>query len=74
MAGFMREQWLQKCAGELRGLDPTSRSVTDIAFSWGVNSSAHFSRLFSERFGVTPREYRTLGEEHLIHKGINIMT
>ena len=34
------------------------RSVSDIAFSWGFNDAAHFSRAFKERFRVTPKEFR----------------
>lgn len=36
------------------------RSITDIAFTWGFNSSTHFSRSFRERYGVAPRAYRTM--------------
>ena len=36
------------------------RSITEIAFSWGFNSSTHFSRSFRERYGVSPRGYRAL--------------
>lgn len=36
------------------------RSITEIAFSWGFNSAAHFSRSFRERYGVSPRRYRAL--------------
>jgi AraC-like DNA-binding protein len=43
---------LEKCR---RDLESARRgTVTDIAFSWGFNSSSHFSRLFKERYGVTP--------------------
>lgn len=34
------------------------RSITEIAFSWGFNSSPHFSRLFKARYGLSPRGYR----------------
>lgn len=34
------------------------RSITEIAFSWGFNSSAHFSRVFRDRYGLSPRSYR----------------
>ena len=33
-------------------------SITDIAFSWGFSSSAHFSRCFKVSYGMTPRAYR----------------
>ncbi|MCW0233992.1 MAG: helix-turn-helix domain-containing protein [Ferrovibrio sp.] len=36
------------------------RSITDIAFAWGFNSSTHFSRSFRERYGVAPRAYRSM--------------
>jgi AraC-like DNA-binding protein len=39
------------------------RSITEIAFFWGFNSSTHFSRSFRERYGVAPRAYRSM-----IHK------
>lgn len=38
-------------------LDPrhARRSITEIAYSWGFNSSNHFSRCFKREFGVSPR-------------------
>ena len=36
------------------------RTITDIAFSWGFSSSSHFSRLFRDRFGLSPRNFRSL--------------
>jgi AraC-like DNA-binding protein len=33
-------------------------TLTEIAFSWGFNSAAHFTRTFHEKYGVPPREYR----------------
>lgn len=35
-------------------------SLTDIAFSCGFTSSAHFSRLFKNTYGVTPSYYKKL--------------
>lgn len=52
-------QWrLEACHRDL--VDPrlASRSVSDIAFSWGFNEAAHFSRSFKEQYGLTPREWR----------------
>lgn len=41
-------------------LDPRLRhkSLTEIAFSWGFNNAAHFSRSFKARFGVAPSQCR----------------
>lgn len=36
-----------------------ARSIATIAFSHGFKSQAHFSRLFRERYGMTPREFRS---------------
>ena len=36
------------------------RSITEIAFGWGFNSSTHFSRSFRETYGVSPSVYRLL--------------
>ena len=49
---------LDRCAADLRDPTQVHRQVTDICFSWGFNSTSHFSRLFKEQFGVSPRDYR----------------
>lgn len=35
-----------------------SRSITNIAFAAGFKDSAHFSRVFKDRYGLGPRGYR----------------
>jgi AraC-like DNA-binding protein len=49
---------VDRCAADLRDPRQAHRPITDICFSWGFNSTSHFSRLFKERLGVTPRDYR----------------
>lgn len=34
------------------------QTISEIAFAWGFSSSAHFSRAFRKRFGVTPSAFR----------------
>jgi AraC-like DNA-binding protein len=47
---------LDGCRGDLaRRADLT---ISEIAFAWGFSSSAHFSRAFRKRFGVTPTAFR----------------
>jgi AraC family transcriptional regulator, positive regulator of tynA and feaB len=47
---------LDGCRGDLaRRSDLT---ISEIAFAWGFSSSAHFSRAFRKRFGVTPSAFR----------------
>ncbi len=53
--------WAQRLDGARRDLcDPAlaGRSVSQIAFSWGFNDAAHFSRAFRARFGCAPSELR----------------
>lgn len=53
--------WSQRLDAARRDLcDPglAARSVSDIAFSWGFNDAAHFSRAFRARFGCSARELR----------------
>ena len=49
---------LSRCAADLRDPGQAHRPITDICFSWGFNSTSHFSRLFKDQFGVPPRIYR----------------
>jgi AraC-like DNA-binding protein len=35
-----------------------SRTVTEIAFLHGFNNASHFGRVFRERYGTTPSDYR----------------
>lgn len=53
--------WNQRLDGVKRDIcDPAlaGRTITDIAFSWGFNDAAHFSRIFRARFGCSARELR----------------
>lgn len=47
---------LDGCRGDLARCG--DRTISEIAFAWGFSSSAHFSRAFRKRFGVTPSEFR----------------
>jgi AraC-like DNA-binding protein len=49
---------LEECARTLQSDMRHARSITDVAFSWGFNSTAHFSRTFKSKYGVSPRDYR----------------
>lgn len=40
-------------------LSGDGRTVTEIAFDHGFNSSAHFSTAFRRKFGISPRELRS---------------
>ena len=34
------------------------RSISDICYAWGFNDTAHFSRSFKAKYGVSPRTFR----------------
>jgi AraC-like DNA-binding protein len=54
------KQRLDACRRDLADLRLAQRSVSDIAFSWGFNNAAHFSRSFREEFQTSPKQWREL--------------
>jgi AraC-like DNA-binding protein len=50
---------LEACRRHLADPALSHRQITEIAFAWGFNDPSHFSRSFKERFGISPRDYRT---------------
>ncbi len=53
--------WAQRLDAARRDLcnpSQNTRSVSKIAFSWGFNDAAHFSRAFRARFGCAARDLR----------------
>jgi len=55
---WLREQRLQRIADDLLKPGLAERSVSTVAYSWGMNSMPHFCRVFRERFDCTPTQYR----------------
>ncbi len=55
---FIQGRRLEECARALAAAPVHGRRVTDIAFAHGFTSLTHFGRIFRNRFGVTPSEYR----------------
>lgn len=55
------EQRLEHCARDFVKARADGGTVTEIALRWGFNDLSHFSRTFRQRFGKTPREYRSEG-------------
>jgi AraC-like DNA-binding protein len=54
---WILDRRLERCRRELVVAGP-HKNITEVAFSWGFNDTAHFSRVFKKRYGVAPREYR----------------
>jgi acetamidase/formamidase/AraC-like DNA-binding protein len=55
---YLRERRLQRTSAELSNPAKAHHSISEIAFRNGFNDSAHFSRVFRHRFGLSPREFR----------------
>jgi AraC-like DNA-binding protein len=60
VAVMVRSERLQRCLEDLQ--HPHAGSITEIAFRWGFCETAHFSRVFKRRFGVTPSEVRHMAQ------------
>lgn len=58
LSGLILRRRLEESAKRLSSPVHRRRTVTDIAFSLGFNSTAHFARVFKTKYGVTPSEYR----------------
>jgi AraC-like DNA-binding protein len=56
--GWVREERLRRCRSDLA--DPRQREVpiAELAARWGYRSAAHFTRTFTARYGVGPRDFR----------------
>lgn len=60
IAEYIWAQRLNAARRDLCSPSQRARSISSIAFNWGFNDAAHFSRAFRARFGCAPRELRDL--------------
>jgi AraC-like DNA-binding protein len=58
IAEWIRSQRLHAARRDLCDPGLAARSISEIAFSWGFNDAAHFSRAFRTRFGCSASELR----------------
>lgn len=58
LAHHILRRRLQACMRDLRNPALVAQTITEIAFAWGFNSGAHFSRVFREHTGVSPSDFR----------------
>lgn len=49
---------LERCRTLLAAPEERRRSISEIAYACGFNSSAHFCRMFKRQFGFSPTEFR----------------
>lgn len=55
---YILRRRLEECAKLISNVLWRGRTITEIAFSCGFNSAAHFTRAFRERYGMTPTAWR----------------
>ena len=58
LSRYIMDKRLELCREALENNALSDHGITQIAFSYGFNDGAHFSRKFRERYGVSPKEYR----------------
>jgi len=68
VSSYILRRRLEECARQMRNPAWSGHTLTEIAFSWGFNSSAHFTRCFREQFGTAPRDYRRAALESEMHE------
>jgi AraC family transcriptional regulator, positive regulator of tynA and feaB len=57
---WMRQRRLSHCRRELLQ-SKQGQTITEIAFRWGFNDAAHFSRVFKAQYGLSPRQLTRAG-------------
>lgn len=67
ITGYSLHQYLMNCrlSSARTLLRETNLSVTEIAFEVGFDDSCNFSRIFHQKFGMTPREFRNICREEI---------
>ncbi|WP_170305184.1 helix-turn-helix domain-containing protein [Kitasatospora viridis] len=55
---WIRNERLERCREDLADPRTAHLSVAEVAERWGLLGASHFSKLFRQRYGVPPREWR----------------
>jgi AraC-like DNA-binding protein len=56
LMAFIQEKRLEGARADLQRRGTCRPNISEICYRWGFKSLAHFSRKFSERFGVSPSQ------------------
>ncbi len=55
---YIKRRRLERCRCDLSNPIYANFKVSEICFRWGFNEAAHFSRVFREQYGMSPRSWR----------------
>jgi AraC-like DNA-binding protein len=58
VSSYILRRRIEECAHALAGKTLDYKTITDIAFDWGFNNTAHFTRVFKQQVGQSPRAFR----------------
>lgn len=58
LVAYIQEKRLEGARRDLLQRGSCTMSVSDVCYKWGFKSLAHFSRKFSERYGISPSHCR----------------
>ncbi|MDR2333993.1 MAG: helix-turn-helix domain-containing protein [Burkholderiaceae bacterium] len=61
VGSWIQERRLAKCKEVLADPAYSRQRVADIAYRWGFTSTSHFSRVFKDRYGMSPSDARVAG-------------
>ncbi|MFJ2101434.1 helix-turn-helix domain-containing protein [Streptomyces anulatus] len=60
LGDWIRSRRLEGCRRELAAPDARYRTIAAIGRSWGFVDATHFSKVFKQKYGLTPRAWRDL--------------
>ncbi|WP_405939363.1 helix-turn-helix domain-containing protein [Streptomyces sp. NBC_00726] len=64
LGDWIRARRLEACKRELAGPAGRARTVAAVARSWGFVNAAHFSKVFKDAYGMSPRAWRDRHHPH----------
>ncbi|MDP9900896.1 helix-turn-helix domain-containing protein [Variovorax ginsengisoli] len=65
VSNYIWQRRVMQCAMVLRSPAEATRSITDVALSWGFSNASHFSRVFKTHLGMSPREFKANASHRL---------
>lgn len=55
---YVLRRRLERCGAELQSPLCSTLRISEVAFRWGFNDMSHFSRVFRDFYGCSPKEWR----------------